>query len=96
MEIETIQKMNGYFELYEKILGEVEDKDVALIVLQEMGKDKRCDRLKEARNQNLMQYATAKQIAFLKSFGVNAPEKITKKEASALIEQAKMQQVQAR
>lgn len=88
-------EIDNYINVFNQIKSKVNNELVASVILAEIGKDRRCEKIKEAREQPLSQLASFKQIAFLKSLGVNVPDKLTKKEASVLIEQARMQQVKA-
>jgi len=86
----------NYVELYNTISEMVQDKDVAIAILQEIGKDRRGKQIAEMQQPPRQQMATGKQISFLKSLGVTFDiNTLTKKEASALIEQAKAKQQNA-
>jgi hypothetical protein len=80
--------IDDYIEMYNEIIGKVEDKEVAFIILQELGKDRRG---REAKRTNDPR-ATKKQIDYLKLMGVSFSAGISKVEASALIDHAKNQQ----
>jgi hypothetical protein len=74
----------------------VADERLATILLQEIAKDLRMDRIDESRNGNAKGNgqvnarevpATEKQIAYLKSLGVKLRGGLSKKEASRLIDE---------
>ena len=84
---------NGYVELFEEVKGRVGDDQVALGILQEIGKDGRVEKMcargvsASIRDANGEQPATSKQIGYLKSLGVGVPTGLTKQGPSELIDQ---------
>jgi len=89
-EIESIgERVGAYVSLYNEILGNVKSEGAALVVLQEMGRDRRVEVIARERcRRNEDCAATARQRAFLERLGVQIPETLSKKEASELIDQA--------
>lgn len=84
-------------EEFEKILQEVIEingltpeiaVEVAGLILQELGKDRRAEMLKARLNGN-EQKPTVKQLRYLERLGIDVPEGITKREASRLIDEAR-------
>ena len=97
MEIETAEKtVEQYLTLLGKIKARTGDDRTALTILQEVSKDMRMAQVREERengyghgsNQSDDAEATERQCAYLRRLGVEIPEGLTKKEASALIDEA--------
>ena len=86
MKTETRKNISQYIELYDAIQEKTNSDEVAIAILQEIGKDKRSNLFEEASNDEL---ATEKQKNYLKDLGVEFDDSITKKEASDMIEQSK-------
>jgi hypothetical protein len=87
MENKIEERTAAYLSLFEQLRRKVSDERLAGILLQEIAKDLRMDRI-EAKNGNGSENpATEKQIAYLKSLGVQARLGLTKREASLLIDQ---------
>ncbi|HBG60702.1 MAG: hypothetical protein A2Y10_13120 [Planctomycetes bacterium GWF2_41_51] len=86
MKTEIKKSIIQYVELYEAIQEKTSNDDVAIAILQEIGKDKRSKIIAEAKDDEL---ATEKQKNYLKDLGVEFSDSITKKEASDMIEQSK-------
>ncbi len=80
------KSISQYVELYDAIQEKTSSDEVAIAILQEIGKDKRSKFFEEASNNEL---ATEKQKNYLKDLGVEFDDSITKKEASDMIEQSK-------
>lgn len=87
-------KVAEYLELLRGIRAKVGDERTAMNILQEVNKDLRMAQIREERSsgQNIGQLeadypATEKQKNFLKKLGVKTPANLTKKEASALIDE---------
>ena len=89
METRTIEeRATAYFKVFEQLRQRVADDRLAGVILQEIAKDLRMDRIEQGRNSNGKDApATTKQIAYLKSLGVKAQAGISKREASQLIDQ---------
>jgi len=84
----TIQeKLDGYVKLLGDIRSKVGDERTAVSLLQEMGKDQRMDRMSEEREMRNSQPATEKQKKFMDKLGISYPKKLTKQEASVLIDE---------
>jgi hypothetical protein len=89
MEIKTIEeRTSAYLNVFEAIHKRVGDERLAAMLLQEIAKDLRMDRMEKNGNGNGKDKpATEKQIAYLKSLGVEAKPGLTKREASLRIDQ---------
>lgn len=81
-----IKSVNYYVELYDVIQEKSPSEEVAIAVLQEIGKDKRTKEISEISDDGM---ATEKQKNYLKDLGVEFEDSITKKEASDKIEESK-------
>ena len=85
---------NRYVELFEDLKTRVGSDDVALAIVEQVGKDNRVERMNSLRAVNDSgiangeQPATEKQIGYLKSLGVEVSAGLTKKQASGLIDEA--------
>ena len=87
MENRIEERASAYLSLFEQLRHKVSDERLAGILLQEIAKDLRMDRIEQSRNGNGTEApATAKQIAYLKSLGVQARPGLSKSEASQLID----------
>ena len=85
--METEKKsINRYVELYDAIQEKTPSDEVAIAILQEIGKDKRSKIVAEVRGD---ESATEKQKSYLKDLGIEFEDSITKKDASDMIEQGK-------
>lgn len=84
MKKEIQKSISEYVELFDAIQEKVPGNDVAIAILQEVGKDKRTAEIAEVSSDGL---ATDKQKKYLKDLGVEFDDSITRKEASGLIEQ---------
>ena len=85
------EKVAEYLELFQGIKQKVGDERIAVSILQEVNKDFRMAMIREERNSGSQVEsdfpATERQKSFLKKLGVRIPAKLTKKEASALIDE---------
>ncbi len=86
MKTETKKSVSQYVELFDAIQEKAPSEEVAIAILQEIGKDTRSKIFAEASDDEL---ATEKQKNYLKDLGVEFDDSITKKEASDKIEQSK-------
>jgi len=77
-----------YFDLYNSIKGLVGDRDVAMVILQEIAKDNRAAQIRRERLQRDKGPATDRQKAYLRKLGVDFGPEITFKQASRLIDEA--------
>ena len=84
MKKEIQKSIDEYVELYDAIQEKTPGAEVAIAILQEVGKDKRTEQINEASSDGL---ATDKQKKYLQDLGVEFDDSITRKEASGLIEQ---------
>ena len=85
--METEKKsINRYVELYDAIQEKTPSDEVAIAILQEIGKDKRSKVIAGIRGD---ESATEKQKSYLKDLGIEFKDSITKKDASEMIEQGK-------
>ena len=73
--------------LLDDIKARVSDERTAVVILQEVNKDVRMAQIREEREIAADEPATEKQKGFLKKLGVDLPAKMTKREASALIDE---------
>jgi hypothetical protein len=91
-------KAAQYQGIFEQIRRKVSDLPLALVILQEIGKDIRQERIgarehangngNGGSNGNGDSPASEKQLAYLEKLGVPIPAKLTKREASKLIDEA--------
>jgi hypothetical protein len=77
--------MENVLELFDTIKQRVADEHTAVVLLQEVCKDKRTDDISQERHSRADNGATAKQKHLLRRLGVEYPKDVTKEEASALI-----------
>lgn len=80
------KSIDQYVELYDAIQEKTPSDEVAIAILQEIGKDKRSKIIAEVRAD---EPATEKQKSYLKDLGIEFEDSITKKDASDMIEQGK-------
>jgi hypothetical protein len=73
--------------LLDDIKSRVDDERTAMAILQEVNKDVRMAQIREERGFVVEESATEKQKNFLKKLGVDLPNKLTKREASILIDE---------
>ncbi len=92
MENEIIQsKLDSFIEIYDEVKARTRDEQAAIAILQEVNKDARTEKIQTGRgngNENGSSPATEKQIGYLKKLGVEVAPGLTKREASALIDEA--------
>ncbi len=91
-------KIAEYIEVYESVLSKVGEKDVAAIIVEQIGKDSRVEAMhKESQaafrgngKQIANQPASQKQRAYLRRLGVSIRngQDLTKAQASQLIDEA--------
>ena len=86
-EMEIQDEIDEYANLLEKIKKRIPDSNEALVVLDQIGRDKRTGLIQGLQNSNGDAPATDKQKNYLKDLGVEFGDSITKKEASDMIEQ---------
>lgn len=84
-------KAEDYIELYKYIFSLVKNKDVAIAILQELGKDSRTPK-DEIKIKNPNEPATENQKRFLQGRGVPITIGMTKLEASTLIQEIKQKE----
>ena len=87
MDENTKEKLDSYLELLDEIRQKTDDSRVATVLLSEICKDRRMQEIRQEREANDNQPATDKQKRFMDDLGIKYPETITKKEASALIDE---------
>jgi len=80
-------KLDKYLDLFEELKKKTKDQTAALTLLQEVSKDSRMEEIREEREANKSELATAKQINFMKKLGMGIPEGVTKREALTLIDE---------
>ena len=82
-------KLDFYLEAYEQAKQRVTDTHAAATIVQELAKDLRKMQIgHEPTSANGQQPATLKQIEYLRNLGVEVKKDLTKREASALIDEA--------
>jgi len=86
MDEDIKEKVEGYLWLLEQIKQSVEESSVAIALLSEIRKDQRMEEIKEEREARNNEPATPKQRKFMDDLGIKYPKNVTKKEASALID----------
>ena len=86
MEKHIQKSIDQHIELYDAIQEKSPSEEVAIAILQEIGKDKRSQMFAETRDGEL---ATEKQKNYLRDLGVEFGDSISKKQASDMIEQSK-------
>ena len=91
IQLDIQNKLTFYIEAFEEARQRVGDDQVASVIVQEIAKDLRMTHLQKDRANAEMQYATMKQIEYLKNLGVQIPNGLTRKEASTLIDEARAQ-----
>ena len=88
MDIKIKDKLHAYLEIFDEILEKTDSESTAIVLLQEISKDLRMEKIKEGQNaKNEDQPATDKQKKFMKKLGLDFPKNITKKEASVMIDE---------
>jgi len=86
MDEDIKEKVEGYLWLLEQIRQRVEESSVAIALLSEIRKDQRMEQIKEEREARNNEPATPKQRKFMDDLGIKNSKNVTKKEASALID----------
>lgn len=92
----TMERVNGYQQLYEQVFERVGDQEIALALMHEAAKDRRMDVIQASQrgvarvgpNGN-EQSATSKQIGWLRVHGIVIPAGLTKAGASEMIDGVK-------
>ena len=88
----TQTRVDDYVEVYERANRIVKSAEVTAAIIEQVGKDTRCEWLmangRSNGNGNGDEPATEKQIGFLKNLGVKVPAGVSKREASRLIDEA--------
>ena len=79
------EKLNEYLELLDEISEKTDDERTAVALLQEISKDRRMMQIKQEREAKNSNAATFKQKRFMRRLGIDFPDDISMKEASALI-----------
>ena len=88
METQITQlELDHQLNLLKTIKSYVPDEREALAILQELNKDARMAQIQKERDHEDGEAATIRQKNFLIRLGVEIPEKLTKDEASALIDE---------
>ena len=91
MENEIGRRVTHYLEIFEQVRNKVGDEQIAVALVEQVGKDCRVERMHgpgQSTRGNGDQEATAKQLAFLRRLRVAVPSELTKIQASALIDEA--------
>jgi hypothetical protein len=87
MDENTKQKLDSYLELLNEIKERTENEQTAIALLQEIGRDQRMERMIDEREARNNEPATIKQKRFMDNLGIKYPKNISKREASALIDE---------
>ena len=87
MDENTNKKMDEYLELFQKLKQETGSDSVALALTQEIAKDDRTNQKQEQLNLKNNEPATFKQRKLMDNLGIKYPKNISKREASALIDE---------
>ena len=97
MDTATNARIDDYLEVYERVNTVVKSAEITARIIEQIGKDTRCERLMTGRsngngngrlNGNDDEPATEKQLGFLKRLKVEVQEGISKNEASRKIDEA--------
>jgi hypothetical protein len=82
-------KVEKYLDLFSEIKERTNGDDrLALLVMQEVTKDRRMEEMRAEREQRNNEPATPKQLQFLKNLKVEIPAGLNKKQASGFIDTA--------
>ena len=85
-------RVDHYVRLFESIRNKVGDDQLAVALVEQCGKDWRVAqmhaRIQDREDANVDQPATEKQLGYLGRLGIEVHTPLTKREASALIDQA--------
>jgi hypothetical protein len=84
-------EIEGYTKIYKDALKITQDRDVAIAIMQEVGKDIRQSQIPENRQKITgvpSELATEKQLDTLDKHGISYPKGITKQEAMRLIQES--------
>lgn len=87
MDENTKQRLESYLELLEQISEKTQNEQATVALLQEIAKDFRVERMIEQREAKNNEPATFKQKKFMDDLGIKYPKNISKREASALIDE---------
>ena len=92
----TMERVNGYQQLYEQVFDRVGDQTIALASMHEAAKDRRMDVIRASQSGTARvgpngndQAATPKQIGWLRAHGIAIPAGLTKAGASEMIDSVK-------
>lgn len=85
--MEAEQYVKRFQEIASKLNGRGKQ-SIALAIMQELAKDRRMAEIAEAREKNNGSPATARQVAYARTLGIELPENATKEEATKLITSA--------
>jgi len=87
MDENTKEKLDSYLELLTEISRKTGNEGTAIVLLQELSKDRRMQEIREEREMRNNRPATERQKRFMDDLGVQYPEAVTRKEASMLIDE---------
>ena len=89
-----IEAVDSCVELFKAIEQKVESEEVAVALVQELGKNYRVQQMQRVRDESVPakssagdQPASTKQIKYLKFLGVEIPSDLNRKDASQLIDE---------
>jgi len=87
MDEDIKEKLTSYLELLDEITTKQKNEQLAAAVLSEVAKDFKMERMIEEREAKNNEPATFKQRKFMDNLGIKYPKNISKREASALIDE---------
>ena len=89
MDQNMLGKVEKYLDLFSEIKARTNGDDrLALLVMQEVTKDRRMQEMREEKELRNNEPATPKQLQFLKKLKVEIPPGLSKKQASGFIDSA--------
>ena len=89
MDQNMLGKVEKYLDLFSEIKARTNGDDrLALLVMQEVTKDRRMEEMKGERASRNSEPATSKQLEFLKKLKIEIPPGLSKKQASGFIDSA--------
>jgi hypothetical protein len=86
-------EVSQYMELYRSVLKQLDSREAAVAIVQEFGKDRRLRAIQNAKGVSMKSEdsstgASEKQKNYLRRLGVDFDERISKAEASRLIDES--------
>jgi hypothetical protein len=87
MDENTKEKLDTYVEVFSELKEKTGSERIALALLEEVAKERRTGQMHGQKEPTNGDPATERQKKFMKNLGINFPKDVTKKEASALIDE---------